>query len=215
MSKAIQKQKTDFQKLKAKKKMYKKICFKNHMYELGDTLLFRETENSSIVGKLIEIIPEGGNPAHPKWPMIGVQWYYKKADLDYKKVGVTEADFVEFIGENEVFPSNHYDKVYVDCIEKKCEVHSIAKYDELETIDNVTFFTRANYDPIKRQLEPAFSQWESYCECRKPLNPNLLYIKCDRCAQWFHPRCMGLSDEEAQVLEQFYCSACRPTRGGE
>lgn len=42
------------------------------VYTVGETLLFRETEISNIVGKLVRIIPEGGNPAHPKWPMIEV-----------------------------------------------------------------------------------------------------------------------------------------------
>jgi len=44
------------------------------MYETGETLIFKETESSTVVGKLVKIIPEGGNPAHPKWPMIEVQW---------------------------------------------------------------------------------------------------------------------------------------------
>ena len=42
------------------------------MYETGETLIFKETETSTVVGKLVKIIPEGGNPAHPKWPMIEV-----------------------------------------------------------------------------------------------------------------------------------------------
>jgi len=155
-TKPIQKQKSDFAKQALKSKIYRKVSFKNNIYAIGETFLFKESESTEIVGKLVEIVPEGGNSAHPKWPMIGVQWYYKKSDLDYKKVGVSEEDFNKFIGENEVFPSNHYDKVYVDCISKKCQVHTIEKYDELETIDNVTFFTRANYDPVKRVLDPPF-----------------------------------------------------------
>ena len=57
-----------------KKKQYKKICFKETIYEVGDTLLFRETDQTTVVGKLVKVIPEGGNPQHPKWPMIEVQW---------------------------------------------------------------------------------------------------------------------------------------------
>ena len=57
-----------------KKKQYRKICFRENIYEVGDTLLFRETETTNVVGKLIRIIPEGGNELHPKWPMIEVQW---------------------------------------------------------------------------------------------------------------------------------------------
>lgn len=45
-----------------RKKQYRKICFKETIYEVGDTLLFRETESTNVVGKLIRIIPEGGNP---------------------------------------------------------------------------------------------------------------------------------------------------------
>lgn len=41
--------------------------------------------------------------------------YYKKQDLDNKKLGIPDED-LEYIGDNEVFPTNHHDKVYVDCI---------------------------------------------------------------------------------------------------
>jgi hypothetical protein len=34
------------------------------------------------VGKLIGVIPTGGDKKYPHWPMIEVQWYYKKEDLD-------------------------------------------------------------------------------------------------------------------------------------
>lgn len=56
--------------------------------------------------------------------MIEVQWYYKKQDLDFKKLGISESDQL-YIGENEVFPTNHHDKIYVDCIQGKCRVPSI------------------------------------------------------------------------------------------
>jgi len=103
------------------------------------------------------------------------------------------AEDLEYIGENEVFPTNHHDKVYVDCIAGKCNVYSIQEYDELETIDNITYFTRANYNPITKVLDPPFKDWEQFCTCLKPLNPNLLYIKCDKCNKWYHPGCMGIT----------------------
>jgi len=94
---------------------YKKILFNDVVYCVGDYLLFRETNKTTIVGRLAEILPEGGYHSHPKWPMLRVQWFYKKQDLDTKKVGVPEED-LKFIGENEVFPSNHFDKVFADAI---------------------------------------------------------------------------------------------------
>jgi hypothetical protein len=103
-----------------------------------------------------------------------------------------------YIGDNEVFPTNHHDKIYVDCIFGKCKVYSIQEYDELDSIDNLTYFTRSNYNPLQKVLDPPYHQWESFCTCLKPLNPNMLYIKCDECNKWYHPQCMGLSDDEAQ-----------------
>ena len=56
--------------------------------------------------------------------MIQVQWYYKKSDLDMKKLGVDDNE-LEYIGENEVFPTRHHDKVFCDAIVSKCQVYSI------------------------------------------------------------------------------------------
>ena len=123
--------------------------------------------------------------------------YYKKGDLDFKKVAIQQDDLL-YIGDNEVFPTNHIDKVYVDCIVGKCKVYPINDYDELDNIDHLTFFTRAQYEPLLKMLEPPFKEWEALCTCRKPLNPNLLYIKCDECGKWYHPRCMNLTDDDAQ-----------------
>ena len=159
------------------------------MFTIGEFALFRETQKSSIVGRILKIIPHGGCPQQPTWPMLQVQWYYKKTDLDLKRLSIMEEDLI-FIGDNEVFPSRHKDTVFADAIVSKCEVFSIKVYDELDsTNSNTTFFTRASYCPITKVLKPSFNEWERLCACRKPLNPNLLYIKCDRCNQWFHPEC--------------------------
>ena len=117
--------------------------------------------------------------------------------MDLKKLNILRDDEA-YIGDNEVFPTNHHDKIYVDCIYGKCKVYTIQEYDELDSIDNLTYFTRSNYNPLQKVLEPAYHQWEAFCTCHKPLNPNMLYIKCDECNKWYHPQCMGLSDEDAQ-----------------
>ena len=145
--------------------------------------------------------------------MIQVQWYYKKSDLDLKKLGVEDTE-KEYIGENEVFPTRHRDKVFADAIVSKCQVYSIKQYDDLESIDfNATFFTRATYCPLSKKLEPAFKDWDKLCVCHKPLNPNLLHIKCDLCGKWFHPKCMDLTDEQIEKLEDFFCPNCSKTSG--
>lgn len=128
-----------------------------------------------------------------------------------KKLSILE-DEKEYIGENEVFPTRHRDKVFADAIVSKCQVYSIKQYDDLESIDfNTTFFTRATYCPLSKTLEPAFSDWDKLCICQRPLNPNLLHIKCDLCGKWFHPKCMTLNDEQIEKLEDFFCPGCSKT----
>jgi hypothetical protein len=50
--------------------------------------------------------------------------YYKRSDLDFKKLTILKED-ERFIGDNEVFPTNHHDKVFVDCIVGRCKVYTI------------------------------------------------------------------------------------------
>ena len=76
------------------------------------------------------------------------------------------------------------------------------------TDSSTTFFARASFDVIKLSLAPAFEDWEPYCICRKPLNPNLLYVRCDACQLWFHLSCMGLTKEQAEELDTFKCTQC-------
>jgi hypothetical protein len=151
--------------------------------------MFRETQKSSIVGRILKIIPQGGCSQNPTWPMIQVQWYYKKMDLDTKKLAITDEE-LEFIGDNEVFPSRHKDIVFADAIVSKCDVYPIKQYDELESINyGSTYFTRASYCPLARKLSPCFADWERLCTCKQPLNPNRVHIRCDKCDKWFHPKC--------------------------
>jgi hypothetical protein len=62
---------------------------------------------------------------------------------------------------------------------------------------------------MKEFLDPPFSNWEKSCHCKTPLNPDQLYIKCDKCEKWYHPKCCGLSDESVEKLTEFFCSICR------
>ena len=86
-------------------------------------------------------------------------------------------------------------------------------FDEYEKADtkhnNTTFFCRANYDYNNMTLNPSFEKWEKSCLCENPLNPDQLYIKCDGCEKWFHPRHCGLTELEASEIEKFFCANCQ------
>jgi hypothetical protein len=61
----------------------------------------------------------------------------------------------------------------------------------------------------KEKLDPPFEKWETSCICDNPLNPDQLYIKCDSCEKWYHPEHSGISKEEAEKVNQFYCIKCK------
>ena len=76
------------------------------------------------MGKLTKIIPQGGHPLNPDWPMIQVSWLYKKGDLDCTKLGIPNDDFKRFLGDNELFPcTDHTDLIFADAIEAKARVY--------------------------------------------------------------------------------------------
>lgn len=63
--------------------------------------------------------------------MLKVKWLYRKQDvlaLAQAKLGIQQEDLC-YIGENEVFVTNHTDKVLADAIESKCLVYPISEYD--------------------------------------------------------------------------------------
>jgi hypothetical protein len=58
-------------------------------------------------------------------------------------------------------------------------------------------------------FDPPFEKWERSCLCRTPLNPDQLYIKCDKCEKWYHPLCCNLDENDAANLSEFYCKFCK------
>lgn len=65
------------------------------------------------------------------------------------KLKISDED-IAAIGDNEVFLTNHLDKVFADSIHKKCQVYNIEDYYNLEETDvSTTFFMRATFDVQK------------------------------------------------------------------
>ncbi|CAH8534268.1 unnamed protein product [Schistosoma turkestanicum] len=48
-----------------------------------------------------------------------------------------------------------------------------------------------------------------YCLCRTPYEPTRVYIACDRCDEWYHPECVGLTPEQAvNHTDTYLCPTC-------
>ncbi|XP_068659314.1 DDT domain-containing protein PTM-like [Aristolochia californica] len=45
--------------------------------------------------------------------------------------------------------------------------------------------------------------------CQQPYDPNLMYIRCDRCLKWYHADAVQLKEEEIFDLLGFRCCKCR------
>ena len=193
---------------------YTSIKSNSKIYNIGDTLLIHGN-NEFLVGELVQIIPNNGKAQIPFWPTIEVKWYYKKADLNRKKNKLNNQHYYNSISDFEVFSTDHKDIIMIESIIDKCKVYSYEEYENLEDHNDKTFFTRAKYDPKTELLYPKIEDWKKGCVCQYPLNPDQLYIKCDKCEEWFHPECCGLDVNKINDVDEFYCPYCKAEESKE
>ncbi|XP_017127520.1 nucleosome-remodeling factor subunit NURF301 isoform X2 [Drosophila elegans] len=48
-----------------------------------------------------------------------------------------------------------------------------------------------------------------YCSCRQPYDESQFYICCDKCQDWFHGRCVGILQSEAEFIDEYVCPECQ------
>ena len=187
---------------------YDSIKFRDNIFKLGDVLLIQASEEN-LIGELIKIIPSNGIKEYPFWPTVQVKWYYKKKDINRKKNNLLNQQNFDSISDYELFPSNHKDIIYIESIINKCKVYSYEEYDNIADPSDFTFFTRAKYEIHTELLHPKFDDWKKGCICKKPLNPDQLYIKCDKCNNWYHPKCCGINEKDSNQINNFVCPNCK------
>lgn len=51
---------------------------------------------------------------------------------------------------------------------------------------------------------------EIYCLCRQPYDDSQFYIGCEGCSEWFHGRCVGILQVEAEKIDEYLCPRCEP-----
>ena len=61
-----------------------------------------------------------------------------------------------------------------------------------------------------RKTNASGSTGALYCTCRGPYTGEFM-ISCDRCSEWYHGRCVGISPQEAEEWENqdYICSGCK------
>ncbi|QQP52174.1 Nucleosomeremodeling factor subunit NURF301like [Caligus rogercresseyi] len=58
------------------------------------------------------------------------------------------------------------------------------------------------------ECKSAKDNQEIYCLCRQPYDDLQFYIGCERCADWFHGRCVGILQVEADNIDEYICPRC-------
>ncbi|EJD74858.1 CBR-NURF-1 protein [Loa loa] len=53
------------------------------------------------------------------------------------------------------------------------------------------------------------SEKELYCVCQTPYDDSQFYVGCDGCEGWFHPQCVGITQEEAEKAAEYLCPQCK------
>jgi hypothetical protein len=131
---------------------------------------------------------------------IEAEWVMRKNDLPDALIGL----YGDYISTAEVFPSNEKIYLYVSSIRSKCTILSIEEYGQISNSPDFIFYSRSRYNVEKRTLEPNPSTWKSDCSCHKPNNPDLMYVQCSKCENWFHQDCVG----QNVINGEFLCNGC-------
>ncbi|KAL1801814.1 hypothetical protein ACET3Z_030461 [Daucus carota] len=162
----------------------------------GDCVLMRPIEPSKppYVAR-IEKIESDSRGANVR---VHVRWYYRPEE----SLGGRR----QFHGSKEVFLSDHCDYQSADTIEGTCNVHSFKSYTKLDAVGNEDFFCRFDYDSTTGAFNP--DRVAVYCKCEMPYNPDDLMVQCEDCSDWFHPKCIDMTIEDAQKIEHFFCQNC-------
>jgi hypothetical protein len=53
---------------------------------------------------------------------------------------------------------------------------------------------------------------ELYCLCQQPYNVDTSMISCDLCGEWYHMRCVGVTQTQARSLRKYSCPICAGVR---
>jgi COMPASS component SPP1 len=51
-----------------------------------------------------------------------------------------------------------------------------------------------------------------YCLCQQKYVEGEVMLACEKCDEWYHPKCLGISEEEAEKLDNWICSRSSPIR---
>lgn len=57
-----------------------------------------------------------------------------------------------------------------------------------------------------------YKESELYCLCRKPYDETKVYVGCDSCLGWFHCSCVGITEQQAEEIDKYFCPDCQKSK---
>ena len=51
-----------------------------------------------------------------------------------------------------------------------------------------------------------------YCICKSPYDGTRFMIACDKCDQWFHGECIGISEKQGEFIDLYFCDDCAKSK---
>lgn len=172
----------------------------HHSFQLDDCVLINAggAASKAYIGKIRNVTARSS----PDNVRIQIAWFYRPEE--------TKSGRQAFHGEKEVFQSDHLDWCHKNAIIGKCRVLTLEGYQNLPAIGENDFYCRFFYMPSTGEFSP--DDVPVFCLCEMPYNPDRVMIACDKCDEWFHPECLGLSKEEVDEVvrssQPFVCPQC-------
>ncbi|KAJ3293805.1 hypothetical protein HK104_004174 [Borealophlyctis nickersoniae] len=68
-----------------------------------------------------------------------------------------------------------------------------------------------DHSAAKNAIEDNMEKLSCYCQSRYS---DEFYIQCDACDEWFHGRCVGITEDEAEGVDKWFCRGCVASHGG-
>lgn len=57
------------------------------------------------------------------------------------------------------------------------------------------------------------SEQDLLCVCQQPYNVDTAMISCDVCEDWYHLRCLGMTQAAAKSMKKYTCPVCLALKG--
>jgi hypothetical protein len=172
---------------------FKSLKFHDESYQLGDIVMISEHSDDTSFGTLVRIWKRKDSND----PMVRIRWFYKPSDVF--------PETYDFLSKYELFDSDHEQDISVMCLYGKAQVMNFEDYYALDEVDDDVFFTRARYFTNEKVIRPSFEEWRRSCMCQSIINPDHLYVGCDKCSRLYHPRCVGFEGKEEDPWVCFKC----------